>query len=143
MTSGEAQRLIRLKVNIQKILDELQALKVEKEELDIETTHTRTLGSIVHDLYTGVERAFQKIALELDGGLPKGERWHKDLLDHMALELKGIRPPVIDASLRDKLDEYLRFRHIFRSVYGFQLKRRVSSSWYKPLTAFSPISGML
>jgi hypothetical protein len=41
----------------------------------------------------------------------------------MALNLEDIRPPVLDEALRDRLDEYLRFRHVFRNIYGFQLQR--------------------
>jgi len=81
------------------------------------------LGSILHDFYTGAERIFKTIAEELDGGLPTGEDWHRALLDQMTLDLEGIRPPVLDDALRERLDEYLRFRHVFRNIYGFQLQR--------------------
>jgi len=32
------------------------------------------------------------------------------------------RPPVIDTSLGEELDEFMRFRHVFRHQYGFQLR---------------------
>lgn len=123
MRLRESQRLIRLKTNIEKDLMELEKLKSEMDGLDLENTHPRILGSIFHDFYTGIERIFVRISEELEGGLPKGESSHKDLLDGMTLELKDIRPKVIDDDLRDKLGEYLRFRHVFRSVYGFALSR--------------------
>jgi len=40
----------------------------------------------------------------------------------MAIPIEGIRPQVIDDELKTELEEYLRFRHLFRNIYGFELK---------------------
>jgi hypothetical protein len=40
----------------------------------------------------------------------------------MTIPLKDIRPQVISEELAAELDEYLAFRHLFRSIYGFELK---------------------
>lgn len=40
----------------------------------------------------------------------------------MNLKIPSIRKPLIDNHLRDELYDYLRFRHIFRHVYGFGLE---------------------
>ena len=40
----------------------------------------------------------------------------------MAVPVEGIHPRVIDEKLEAKLEEYLRFRHLFRNTYGFELK---------------------
>ena len=40
----------------------------------------------------------------------------------MTLPLEGIRPAVISEELAAELDEYLAFRHVFRNIYGFELK---------------------
>ena len=122
MKPKEAQRLIRLKANLEKDLKGLSQLQKEKDELGIEGTHPRILGSILHDFYTGIERIFRKIAEEFDGGVPNSEQWHKELLGNMTLELEGIRPAVITEELRNELEEYLGFRHVFRNIYGFQLE---------------------
>lgn len=122
MKPKEAQRLIRLKANIEKDLKDISQLQKEKDELGMEETHPRILGSILHDFYTGIERIFRKIAEECDGGVPKGENWHKELLGNMTLELEGIRPAIITDELREELEEYLGFRHVFRNIYGFQLE---------------------
>jgi len=84
----------------------------------------RGIGDIVHDFYTGVERIFEKIAPELNGGVPAGISWHRELLEDMTLELPGIRPPVIGRATADDLAEFLRFRHLFRNLYGFELEWR-------------------
>jgi len=123
MSPIEARALRRLIAHIEKDLDKLHQLKAEKDELDIQTAHPRLLGSILHDLYTGMESIFEKIARELEGGVPKGPDWHRDLLEDMTLEIRNLRPAVIDDSLKKDLNEYLRFRHLFRSLYGFELDR--------------------
>lgn len=74
-----------------------------------------------HSFYTGLERVFRLTAGILDGSLPGGEGWHKQLLTQMALEIQGIRPAVISETTWDLLDEYLRFRHLVRNVYSFNL----------------------
>lgn len=119
---ANAGRFLRLKANIEKELNELAKLKDEKDGLNLESAHPRTVGSVLHDFYTGMERIFSRIAKELEGGLPKGEDWHKELLDDMALELEDVRPALISGELRENLEEYLRFRHLFRSVYGFVIR---------------------
>ena len=103
------------------LIEELQDLE---DEMDGEPTgvELRAAGSILHDYYTGLEKIFRLIALELDGDLPSGEDWHKRLLDRMAGEIEDLRPPVIDGGLKEQLAEYLRFRHLFRHMYGFELR---------------------
>jgi hypothetical protein len=75
----------------------------------------------LHGFYAGVERLFEAAALQLDGSLPKGEAWHRDLLDQMTLDLPGWRPPIISAAVMEMLDEYRRFRHVVRNVYADSL----------------------
>ena len=41
---------------------------------------TRAAGSILHDFYCGIEKIFERIAIRIDGGLPKGGDWHTELL---------------------------------------------------------------
>lgn len=82
----------------------------------------RTMASILHDFYTCCERIFRRVAIELNGGLDDTEQWHKSLLYRMTLPLEGIRPAVISEELASDLDEYLAFRHVFRNIYGFELK---------------------
>jgi hypothetical protein len=101
------------------------------------TLELRGLGDVLHDFYTGAERIFAKIAPELNGGVPAGLSWHHELLGNMTLELPGIRPAVIRRETARALEEFLRFRHLFRNVYGFELEwprlralaRRVPKAW--------------
>ncbi len=81
----------------------------------------RARGSILHGFYNGIERVFVRIAEELNGGVPQGDQWHRQLVTDMSIAIPGVRPAVIDAALADGLGEFLRFRHVFRNVYGFVL----------------------
>lgn len=113
----------------QEIEDELANLDRLEEDLAAwlararqppESLELRIAGSILHDFYTCCERTFRRIAAA--EGLPEGPDWHAQLLDRMAAPAPGIRPAVIDEALHDRLQEYLRFRHAFRNVYGFALR---------------------
>ena len=79
------------------------------------------LAALLHSFYTGVENIFKRIAIELDGEVPRGEAWHRELLDAMTRPTKN-RAAVISESLRDTLSEYLAFRHVFRQAYSFDLR---------------------
>jgi len=72
----------------------------------------------LHGFYSGLERLFEFVANQLDGGPPKGESWHRDLLRQMAMELTGVRSAVISTETANGLDEYRRFRHVVRNVYA-------------------------
>jgi uncharacterized protein YukE len=74
----------------------------------------------LHNFYTGCERIFQLIATELNGGLPSGSDWHRRLLDRMQTERED-RPAVISQVLASRLQEFLGFRHVVRSLYGYEL----------------------
>jgi len=75
----------------------------------------------LHSFYSGLERLFEFIAHQLDGGPPKGEAWHRELLRQMTMEVTGMRPSVISAETAEGLDEYRRFRHVVRNVYAEHL----------------------
>lgn len=75
----------------------------------------------LHDVYSGVERIFKQIAATVDGNMPDGAEWHRELLEQMGLDLPKVRPPVLTAGSIQHLDQYLRFRHVVRNVYTFSL----------------------
>ena len=58
----------------------------------------------------------------MDGGLPKGDDWHIQLLRRMTVAVGDRRPPVLSKESGETLAEYLSFRHLFRNIYGFELK---------------------
>ena len=40
----------------------------------------------------------------------------------MAYPIPEVRPAVISSDLRQRLSDYLRFRHLFRNIYGRELR---------------------
>ena len=119
--SGLRADVKRELIDLQRVVRECQDVVQHEEWPDL--AFTRTLGSLLHDFYTGVEKILQRIALRLDGDLPAGPNWHVQLLRRMATPVEQVRPAVLDEATTQALEEYLRFRHIFRAVYGFELRR--------------------
>lgn len=111
----ELKNLGRLARSMDDLVDKISSKGATEVEL-------RATGSFLHDFYTGLEKIFQRIALKVDGDLPAGGDWHLQLLQRMAIPVEGIRPPVISEQQAERLEEYLRFRHLFRNIYGFELK---------------------
>jgi hypothetical protein len=75
----------------------------------------------IHAFYAGLERLLGTIARQLDGGAPAGDRWHRELLQQMALPVPRVRPAVLRGQTVELLDEYRRFRHLVRNVYSWSL----------------------
>jgi hypothetical protein len=64
-------------------------------------------GKLVHDFYTGCETMFERVGAFF-GGIPAGPAWH--------------RPPLLQRATREKLVDFLKFRHLFRNLYAFTLR---------------------
>jgi len=58
--------------------------------------------------------------MELDGEPVSGDGWHRELLRRMKTSTLQ-RPALLSEELHDSLNEYLRFRHVFRNAYSFDL----------------------
>jgi hypothetical protein len=94
--------------------------RVEAAE-DERRTYVESVALKLHNFYTACERIFERVAGELNGALPQTPDWHLRLLRSMSLDVPEVRPPVISAELGERLGDYLRFRHLVRNVYGFEL----------------------
>jgi hypothetical protein len=81
----------------------------------------RAEASYIHDFYNSAENLFRVVAEELNGGIPRGESWHRLLLLEMKSGIAGSRGLVISEQLYEMLDACLRFRHMFRNSYGVLL----------------------
>lgn len=87
-------------------------------EANDQDAYLNSVALNLHSFYTGLERVFELIAGELDGGtLGRDEAWHINLLRQITLELPGVRPPVLRQETARQLDEYRRFRHLIRNIY--------------------------
>jgi hypothetical protein len=74
----------------------------------------------LHRYYTSLESALERIERVFGSG-PSGGDWHVELLNGAALDVPGVRPPILDPRLISPLREVLRFRHFFRHAYAVEL----------------------
>lgn len=109
----EREQLTRLLATMQPLLSKCR----ESAPTDIELS---ALAAALHAFYTGVENIFKRVAVELDSQPPQGNAWHRDLLLRMKAPGPD-RPALLSAELHDALLDYLRFRHVFRNAYSFDL----------------------
>ncbi len=106
--------------NLERLCRSMQAF-LERLPIKPDDYQVRSIGSMLHDFYNGVERVFERIALRVEGDLPTGSRWHTYLLRRMERPWPHARPAVIDRQMAIRLLDYLRFRHLFRHTYGYDL----------------------
>lgn len=129
MTSRDPESLVRASVRLgeetARLEDVIAALREALARLGPETqsvVDVHWVGGLVHDFYTGLERAFAEISPAINGRPLQPDAWHRDLLHAMTLDLPGIRPPVLRAALEPPLLELLKFRHLYRNLYSFDLR---------------------
>ncbi len=127
----DAARLLKLADDLDQEIGSLDAVAQEARAcLNLLRGRKPTLlelrgaGDIVHDFYNVVEHCLERVALEMNSGLPAGSDRHATLLARMPRDQPGVRPTVLRARTRQELDEYLRFRNLFRHRYGFEIEWR-------------------
>lgn len=115
-----AARILTELKEISKLVSRIEQAwkKAKKKEDDF---YLDSVALNLHGFYSGLERIFEKIAASVDGSVPAGANWHKELLNQMSMDIAGIRPAVISSALKQKLDEYRGFRHVVRNVYTYYL----------------------
>lgn len=81
------------------------------------------MGAVgLHAWYTGLESLLERIAKLVDGSVPTGEAWHRDLVSQAMTELPGIRPAVLPRTLQADVLALLGFRHFFRHAYSVEIE---------------------
>lgn len=113
----ERQQLNRLIDEHRSLLDSCASRTPNAIELS-------ALATFLHSFYSGIENSLKRIAVEVDGSVPSGDGWHRQLLTSMTSETNA-RPPVVSNTLYETMSEYLAFRHFFRQAYSFHF------DWYK------------
>ncbi len=110
------QRIAAEWVNIQKAAEKALAAYAEQSQYSLDA-----VGLNLQGFYNGLERLFEWIARQIDGSIPEGGSWHRDLLKQMALDVPGVRPSVMTEKTATALEDYLGFRHIVRNLYTWDL----------------------
>jgi hypothetical protein len=106
---------------LQRLIDTHRPLLAKCATTAPDPIELSALAAMLHSFYTGVENPFKRVAIEVDGSVPGGDTWHRELLDQMAAPT-ATRSPVISGSTRDALRPYLQFRHVLRHAYSFDLR---------------------
>ena len=113
-----------------RIRDEMNSLEItidtlngllQQQEIIPEVALIPALASYIADFYNGCERISERVAVYLDGGIPRTKDWHLELLKLMAEPGGCDRPPLWSGALLLDLSEYRKFRHLTRNVYKVDL----------------------
>jgi hypothetical protein len=126
-----------LEADIEKEIENLELIlkEFEKEVVPmLEHNYIRNfdklaVGGYLHNIYNGIENIFKNIAKFFENNISK-EMYHSELLKRMTVNIKGIRPNVIDYELFVLLNDLKGFRHVFRHSYHFELdweKERITA----------------
>jgi hypothetical protein len=113
--------------DIAKALEDIEAAPANYRQYIEES-----IANKLADVYSGIERIFERIAREVDTLMPTGSRWHKDLLAQMTTQRRE-RGPVIaeDTSLR--LEHLLEFRHKVNNIYYRELNYEMTEPHVKSI----------
>lgn len=122
--------LLKLARRIRTELDDLEQVvarcerALRQSKLTTDDLYFDSMALNVEGFYSGLERLFQLIASTIDGKIPQGEEWHKELLEQMRSQVLGLRPAVFSETTMKMLDEYRRIRHVVRVIYTHQLEHK-------------------
>ncbi len=119
LTQRINDELTKIEDTLARITRGLEQLKVV--HVDVREFIENTIATDLADIYSGIERIFERIANEVDGHLSRGSRWHKNLLEQMTKQ-RPERPPVISEQIYHQLGELLDFHHKVNNIYGRELK---------------------
>ena len=77
-------------------------------------------GSFLQSFYNGIEGIILLIFKNIGENIPNDLHWHKKLLDE-AFVTNEKRTLLFRDEYKEKLFEYLSFRHYFRHSYGYEI----------------------
>ena len=135
----------RINDELEKIRETLERIqrgleKIEVVPIDVREFIENTIATDLADVYRGIENIFLRIAREVDMHVPRGSRWHKNLLAQMT-EQRPERPPVISERTSLRLEDLLDFRHKVNNIYGEELIYEMTEPHAKSIdTLFASVS---
>jgi len=92
----ELSERIRTEVpNLDLLVQRAQRAWEQLQRMPEESAYLDSVALNLHGFYSGRERLFELIARHVDGILPTGETWHRDLVWQMARGVESVRPAVI------------------------------------------------
>ena len=124
-TRPEQSEVNHLVAHIQKHLDLLAntaleirlALQEDLPKLGKTPRAAMMVAGLVENFYTCAETMFVRISQFFGNHLPP-DRWHRELLERMCLDIPQTRPRVLSDRTFNDLLELMRFRHFKRYYFG-------------------------
>lgn len=126
MSAADAADVVRLRLASQldedgraldRLAEAVRKLSVGSTDPELEWLRVRALTFELERWYSAVEAVLERALRALDGSVPDGKRWHDELLRTAAVEVPGLRPPLISAEAVDALREVMCFRYFARHGY--------------------------
>ena len=77
-------------------------------------------GSFLQSFYNGIESIVLLIFKAIGENVPNDLQWHKKLFEQ-TFEANENRTKIFSDECKEKLVEYLSFRHYFRHSYGYEI----------------------
>ena len=105
-------------------------MEVEKQNDDatgrLEVTSPTWMEYVVvahtlHNAYSLMESYFLRIAKFFENEIGDSS-WHRDLLQRMTVNIKGLRPALLTPAEAEQIDELRGFRHLYRNLYEKQIQ---------------------
>lgn len=93
------------------------ALKEDLPKLGKTPRAAVMIAGLIENYYTCAETIFVRISQYFENHLP-ADRWHRELLDRMRLEIQAMRPCVLSDAVFEDLLELMCFRHFKRYYFG-------------------------
>lgn len=123
MTEETAELLGLIEKNLQSLEQIFESLETALE-LDVPTlgrtgNAALIVAGLTENYYTCLETIFLRISQFFENSLSP-DRWHTDLLEKMAIDIEGVRIPVVSQKNYSNLLELLKFRHFKR--YYFEIE---------------------
>lgn len=88
--------------------------------------------------YTGLETLLIAILQLVDGDIPSGSAWHRELCEQ-AQRSTANRDPILPEEIRPTLNDARSFRHRVRTAYGVEFDPDLLKGVYRRIAEAAPI----
>jgi len=119
----------RIDKSLKEVSPLLNLCKIKEQPDIIEITAT---AQVLHSFYNGIESIIVLIFKYMNEKIPNDFRWHKTLLE-MAFGANSKNVQILNKDLKDKMEEYLSFRHFIRHSYSSELDWKVMGPLVKEI----------
>ncbi|MBA2320713.1 MAG: hypothetical protein H0V89_06105 [Deltaproteobacteria bacterium] len=109
----------RLRLEIAGDREALERQLAELATLDLGVAHALPAAAwALHHAYSAVESILVRVARTVEGSVPRGTDWHRDILEAARRPMPEVRPPLLGDDTVALLQHLRGFRHFVRHGYG-------------------------